>query len=138
MNEARPHRTGVTARPRAPTVPRPTAMTHLDLEAQRPLSTVLAPALGPSAHTSGLARSPGSASTFWNVQNLADQAISGRRWVVLALLEAGVPVTLLADLFAAHGPDSAHIYRHEPADAEPGAPAKDSCELAGAVDRTGS
>ena len=34
---------------------------------------------------------------------------------MLALLEAGVPVTLLADLFAAHGPDSAHIYRHEPA-----------------------
>jgi hypothetical protein len=33
---------------------------------------------------------------------------------VLALLEAGVPVTLLDDLFAAHGPDSAHIYRHEP------------------------
>jgi hypothetical protein len=34
---------------------------------------------------------------------------------VLVLLEAGVPVTLLADLFAARGPDSAHIYRHEPA-----------------------
>ena len=28
---------------------------------------------------------------------------------------AGVAVILLADLFAAHGPDSAHIYRHEPA-----------------------
>jgi hypothetical protein len=49
------------------------------------------------------------------VHSFADNAVSGRRWAVLALLEAGVPVTLLADLFAAHGPDSAHIYCHEPA-----------------------
>ncbi|HEY5117298.1 MAG TPA: hypothetical protein VIM19_03510 [Actinomycetes bacterium] len=49
------------------------------------------------------------------MQDFADDAVSGHRWPVLALLEAGVPVTLLADLFAAHGPDSAHIYRHEPA-----------------------
>jgi hypothetical protein len=49
------------------------------------------------------------------VQKILRDAVGGHRWPVLALLEAGVPVTLLADLFAAHGPDSAHIYRHEPA-----------------------
>jgi hypothetical protein len=37
------------------------------------------------------------------------------QWPVLRLLAAGVPVTLLADLFPVHGPDSEHIYRHEPA-----------------------
>jgi hypothetical protein len=46
---------------------------------------------------------------------LADDTVSGHQWPVLTLLEAGIPVTLLADLFAARGPDSAHIYRHEPA-----------------------
>ena len=49
------------------------------------------------------------------MQNLRLDAVIGHRWPVLALLEAGVPVTLLADLFAAYGPDSVHIYRHEPA-----------------------
>ena len=49
------------------------------------------------------------------MQNLADDTVSGYQWPVLTLLEAGVPVTLLADLFAARGPDSVHIYRHEPA-----------------------
>jgi hypothetical protein len=32
---------------------------------------------------------------------------------VWSLLQAGVPVTLLVDLFPVHGPDSEHIYRHE-------------------------
>ena len=72
------------------------------------------------------------------MHNFADNPVSGRGWPVLALLEAGVPVTLLADLFAAHGPDSAHIYRHEPADADTDMPAEDGHVLAGAVDRTGS
>ena len=49
------------------------------------------------------------------MQNLVRDAVGGHRWPVRALPEAGVPVTLLADLFAAHGPDSAHIYRHESA-----------------------
>jgi hypothetical protein len=49
------------------------------------------------------------------MQHLEDDTVSGHQWPVLALLEAGIPVTLLADLFAARGPDSAHIYRHEPA-----------------------
>ena len=72
------------------------------------------------------------------MHNFADNAVDGRRWAALALLEAGVPVTLLADLFAAHGPDSAHIYQHEPADADTGVPAEDGYVLAGAVDRTGN
>jgi hypothetical protein len=72
------------------------------------------------------------------VHNVADNPVSRRRWAVLALLEAGVPVTLLADLFAEHGPDSAHIYQHEPADADTDVPAEDGYVLAGAVDRTGS
>jgi hypothetical protein len=75
---------------------------------------------------------------LWNVHNVADNAVSGRRWAVLALLQAGVPVTLLVDLFAAHGPDSAHIYRHEPADADTDLPAGDGYLLAGVLDRTGS
>jgi hypothetical protein len=32
---------------------------------------------------------------------------------VWSLLQAGIPVTLLVDLFPAAGPDSEHIYRHE-------------------------
>ena len=72
------------------------------------------------------------------MHNFADNPVSGRRWAALALLEAGVPVTLLADLFAAHGPDSAHIYRHEPADSDTDVPAGGGYVLAGAVDRTRS
>jgi hypothetical protein len=49
------------------------------------------------------------------MQHLADDTVSRSQWPVLTLLEAGIPVTLLVDLFAARGPDSAHIYRHEPA-----------------------
>jgi hypothetical protein len=50
------------------------------------------------------------------VQKLPREVVAGRRWPVLALLpEAGAPMSLRADLFAVHGPDSAHIYRHEPA-----------------------
>jgi hypothetical protein len=72
------------------------------------------------------------------VHSVADNPVSRRRWAALALLESGVPVTLLADLFAAHGPDSAHIYRHEPADADTDVPAGDGYVLTCAVDRTGS
>ena len=32
---------------------------------------------------------------------------------MMALLKAGMPITLLADLFPSQGPDSAHIYLHE-------------------------
>ena len=57
---------------------------------------------------------------------------------MLALLEAGVPVTLLADLFAAHGPDSAHIYRHEPAvDNTPWPDGEAVAVPVGAADRPG-
>lgn len=52
--------------------------------------------------------------TLETMQNLADDTVSGYQWPVVTLLAAGVPVTLLADLFPAGGPDSAHIYRHEP------------------------
>ena len=78
-------------------------------------STRLLRRLGTFGSHQRASRSPATASDEWKVQDFADDAVSRHRWPVLALLEAGVPVTLLADLFAAHGPDSAHIYRHEPA-----------------------
>ena len=65
-------------------------------------------------------------------------AVGGHRWPVLALLEAGVPVTLLADLFAAHGPDSVHIYRHEPAVGDTPWPDGEAVAVpVGAADRPG-
>ncbi len=54
------------------------------------------------------------------------------QWPVLRLLAAGVPVTLLADLFPVHGPDSQHIYRHEPATEDLPADAEPAAALVGA------
>ena len=52
---------------------------------------------------------PDLVSVFARVES---EAVNDR-WPVLQLLRAGVPVTLLVDLFPVHGPDSEHIYREE-------------------------